>query len=257
MNVQCLLFLGLLLAAAGVESARTRFRPRIVGGIPIDITEAPFQISLMINNRHACGGSILSAEWILTAAHCVDGTSIDQLSVRAGSTLKARGGSIRQIEESIIHPDWDDGTNDSDIALLKLADPLELDDERIMTIELEPAGAPEPAPGTRSTVTGWGVTMSTLQSNRVLRSTDIPIVSRSDCGVAYQSFGPITERMICAGFVTGGHDSCQGDSGGPLVVDGLQVGVVSWASGCARPGYPGVNARVASVREWIREKSGI
>uniref|UniRef100_A0AAG5D7P5 trypsin n=1 Tax=Anopheles atroparvus TaxID=41427 RepID=A0AAG5D7P5_ANOAO len=256
-NQVLLLFGALLVATAAVDSARTRFRPRIVGGIPIDITEAPFQISLMIDNRHACGGSILSADWILTAAHCIDGISQEQLSVRAGSTLKDRGGQIRELSEAIMHPDWDDDSNDSDIALLKLEAPLVLDGERVASIELEEADAPDPDEGTFATVTGWGATMNYLHSNRVLRSTEVPIVSRRNCGLAYQRTGPITERMICAGFYLGGHDSCQGDSGGPLVLNGLQVGVVSWANGCAQKGYPGVNARVASVRDWIREESGI
>lgn len=55
--------------------------------------------------------------------------------------------------------------------------------------------------------------------------------------------------MICAG--TPGQDSCQGDSGGPLVVNGVQVGVVSWGYGCARPGYPGVYSNIANLRGFI------
>ena len=64
--------------------------------------------------------------------------------------------------------------------------------------------------------------------------------------------------MICAGYMEeGGKDSCQNDGGGPLAVDEKLIGVVSWGAGCSQPKYPGVYARVAKVRDWIRSVSGV
>lgn len=67
--------------------------------------------------------------------------------------------------------------------------------------------------------------------------------------------------MICAGYRDGGIDHCYGDSGGPLVEDHnghvRLIGVVSFAKGCAKPNYPGVYARVSSVRRWIESVTGI
>jgi secreted trypsin-like serine protease len=68
----------------------------------------------------------------------------------------------------------------------------------------------------------------------------------------------LTEEMFCAGVDEGGKDSCQGDSGGPLVARDpkgrfVQVGIVSWGIGCARPGLPGAYTRLALYRDWIRE----
>lgn len=88
----------------------------------------------------------------------------------------------------------------------------------------------------------------------------VPVANQSYCNQRYG--GMITPRMICAGFKKGGKDSCQGDSGGPMTFDDDEgtrqlVGVVSFGTGCARPSYPGVYARVTSVRSWIKSETGI
>jgi trypsin len=59
---------------------------------------------------------------------------------------------------------------------------------------------------------------------------------------------------VCAGYDAGGKDSCQGDSGGPIVdAQGTVIGAVSWGTGCALAGFPGVYARVGSLRTFIDE----
>lgn len=57
------------------------------------------------------------------------------------------------------------------------------------------------------------------------------------CRLSYGT--QILKGMICAGYVMGGVDACQGDSGGPLICQDKLVGVVSWGTGCAQPGFPG------------------
>lgn len=46
---------------------------RIVGGVNAIQGQAPYQCSMQLNGRHFCGCSILNANWILTAGHCVAG----------------------------------------------------------------------------------------------------------------------------------------------------------------------------------------
>lgn len=55
--------------------------------------------------------------------------------------------------------------------------------------------------------------------------------------------------MICAGLK--GQSTCQGDSGGPLVYNGVHVGIVSHAVGCAYDGYPTVYSRTSELRDFI------
>ena len=113
------------------------------------------------------------------------------------------------------------------------------------------------SPGTMETIAGWGVTEENGSGPDVLQEAQVPITTDAYCANAYGDFDPAT--MLCAGFEQGGVDTCQGDSGGPMfgtsAAGGLRVvGSTSFGEGCARPGKPGVYARVADapLREWIR-----
>lgn len=83
----------------------------------------------------------------------------------------------------------------------------------------------------------------------------VPFVDTDVCLKSYPD--RITDRMFCAGDLKGGVGSCNGDSGGPVVMNGIQYGLVSWSFGCGEPDYPGVFAKVSSVREWIKEVAGV
>lgn len=65
----------------------------------------------------------------------------------------------------------------------------------------------------------------------------------------------VTTNMFCAAVSAGGKDSCQGDSGGPIVEtsSGTLVGTVSWGTGCAQAAFPGVYARIGSLRDFINQ----
>ncbi|XP_058125599.1 trypsin-3-like isoform X1 [Anopheles coustani] len=228
---------------------------RIVGGFEIDVSETPYQVSLQYINSHRCGGSVLNNKWILTAAHCTDGISLSALAVRLGSSKHASGGTVVKVANVVQHPNYDSETTDFDFALLELEGELSFSDV------VQPVALPEQdepvEDGTLTIVSGWGNTQSAAESNAVLRAANVPTVNQQECDQAYKSFGGITDSMLCAGYKHGGKDACQGDSGGPLVAEGKLVGVVSWGYGCAKPGYPGVYSRVAVVREWVRENSGV
>ena len=110
-----------------------------------------------------------------------------------------------------------------------------------------------PSTGEMLTVIGLGATSEGGNGASILREVNVPTVSFADCNDQNSYQGDINDAtMICAGFSQGGKDSCQGDSGGPLVTQGgVQVGVVSWGDGCARPDLPGVYARVSVAFDWI------
>lgn len=228
---------------------------RIVGGDATTIEQYPWQISMTNFGSHRCGGSILSATKIITASHCVRGVLMQYVGIRAGSTFRTNGGVEIPVSRIIEHDDNNVPILfDNDIALLFLASSLTFG-TGIQVINLPPQGFVVPH-GTDSRVSGWGALSQGGAASDVLQVVTVPIVSNDICGNAYAQLNPITDGMICAGVLeTGGRDACQGDSGGPLVVgegaNAVLHGLVSWGYGCAQPGFPGVNARVAYYRDWI------
>ncbi|XP_043584054.1 trypsin-4-like [Bombus pyrosoma] len=229
---------------------------RIVGGQPASIDEHPYQVSLRFNNRHVCGGSIISEQWIVTAAHCVQSPLVRFFSIKAGtSDLTEDNATVVTAVEIITHESYDRSIADYDIALIRLEKRL-VYSSRVKPILLAPI-ADHYTAGSNAMVTGWGVLRNNGPLTTRLRKVQVPLVSSAQCSRLYIT-RPITRRMICAGYVnTGGKDACQGDSGGPLVQHDKLIGIVSWGFGCARPSYPGVYTRVTVLRSWITEKTGL
>jgi secreted trypsin-like serine protease len=248
--------------------------PLIVGGGPADPGEYPWMVALVdsstANPRFGqfCGGSLIGAEWVLTAAHCVvsfgsvaDPEDIDVVlgvnNLDEGPTSGSSGQRIG-LTQVIPNPAYNEVSSDSDVALLHLSAPASLAPSAVGTLGLVgPGDGALVAPGTIATVTGWGVTSESGSSgSNALLEVDVPIVSNSTCNAPASYNGAVTENMLCAGFDEGEKDSCYGDSGGPLIVpDGgggwLQAGVVSWGNGCARPDWYGVYSRVSQFKGWI------
>ncbi|ALC38837.1 CG31954 [Drosophila busckii] len=240
----------------GMWSKQPRLDGRIVGGQRINITDAPHQISLQTSS-HICGGSLISEKWILTAAHCTYGKTADRMRVRLGSSETSRLGQLLRVSKIVQHENFNYTNVDYDFSLLQLQKPIEFDATK-RAVKLPTSGETF-EDGEPCFVSGWGNTQSLLESRDWLRQVQVPLVNQQLCGEKYKQYGGVTERMICAGYLEeGGKDACQGDSGGPMVNEaGVLVGVVSWGYGCAKPQYPGVYARVAQARDWIKQHTDI
>lgn len=249
--------------------------PTIVGGREAEPGAWPWQVALIDIGGHPyddqyCGGSLISPDWVVTAAHCADGSEPGDIQVLAGihNLVAADAGFVRlDVARIIIHPDYGEVNQyDSDIALLELATSAPFRSPSAAGLPIagvalvpENVGA---LVGVESTVTGWGNRQpGSSDYPAALHEVEVPIVSNADCRAAYGD--TITSAMLCAGLSEGGKDSCQGDSGGPLVVFSSTrsrwelAGVVSWGNGCALPGVPGVYTRVSTFAHWIGEETGV
>ncbi|XP_042627707.1 suppressor of tumorigenicity 14 protein homolog [Cyprinus carpio] len=240
---------------------------RIVGGQNADVGEWPWQVSLHFQTSgHVCGASIISNKWLLSAAHCfiqpdsaykitsnwLTYSGLRDQNIQDGSVQK------RTLKNIITHPNYDSMTNDYDISLLELSDPLNFTNTA-HPICL-PASTHVFSAGSACFVTGWGTLREGGSVAQILQKAEVKVINDTVCNMVTE--GQVTSRMMCSGYLTGGVDACQGDSGGPLVCRSdvgkwFQAGIVSWGEGCARRNKPGVYTRVTKLREWIREITNI
>ncbi|MCG7206266.1 MULTISPECIES: S1 family peptidase [Streptomyces] len=233
----------------------------VVGGFPIDVSQAPWTVALSSRDRFGgtragqfCGGVAIGRTTVLTAAHCladevVGGPygPVGDLKVIANRTdlLSAQGQEI-PVTVARVNPGYDAEANTGDFAVLTLARPL----PGSAVVPMAAEGDTAYTPGTGALVSGWGDTTGGADYARRLHAARVHVLPDETCERAYPGNADGTYQphsMLCAGESRGGPDACQGDSGGPLVADGKLIGLVSWGSGCGRPGSPGVYTRVSEA----------
>jgi len=212
-----------------------------------------------------CTGTLVTADWVLTAGHCgsVTGAAVASpagwppqlIDLRIGGVTQSDG-ERRGVSQVVVHPDYL-LTSGYDISLLMLS-------QSSTMAPTEVASAGERSiwnAGALETIVGWGATQEDGDLPDNLQEARVPITTDRYCAAAYSDFDAST--MVCAGFPQGGVDTCQGDSGGPMFGRNSAgtlriVGTTSFGEGCARPGKPGVYGRVAgdTLRPWIAQTTG-
>ena len=226
---------------------------RIIGGTETERNKYTFPVSLQDQIGHFCGGSLITRNAILTAAHCQGGPYEIVLGLH---DLGDNDGQVFEMNREVPHPNYDDSISDMDFMVVFFSGEAELDDQ-VGFISLNKDSS-FPSVGKDVTVMGWGVVDTAANELAdALMEVDVTVLSNDDCADSSDGIdsykGQISENMLCA--QGNRKDSCQGDSGGPLVVDGnTQVGVVSWGIGCAEPEFPGVYARVSQAYSWIESE---
>ncbi|XP_030627660.1 ovochymase-1 [Chanos chanos] len=227
---------------------------RIMGGQEAWAHSWPWQVSLHFASMAACGGALLSPEWVITACHCFKRYNKAAFwTVMAGKHDLDNYEACQQVTkvaEIIVHKGYSKRTKEHDIALLKLETPLMINEcvRPIPILQSEPSMM-------KCTVTGWGATRENGPRAHRLQEVNVTILPTNTCNSFYH--GRVQPTMFCAGDVAGGVDACQGDSGGPLsCLTGMRyelAGVVSWGVGCGRSQRPGVYTKVYLYNAWIND----
>ncbi|XP_042609388.1 serine protease 27-like isoform X3 [Cyprinus carpio] len=243
---------------------RAPLYPRVVGGTDTHEGAWPWMVSLHSPKYkgHFCGGSLISSEWVLSAAHCFASVNTFSVCVYLGRRTQQgdHGHEVsRSVSTLLIHPSYNNDTYNNDIALLRLSSSVIFTNYiRPVCLAAENSNFPS---GTSSWITGWGQTAFgvNLFYPGALQETVVPVVINSECNNLLGA-DLITDNMMCAGLLQGGNDTCQGDSGGPMVSHQcsvwVQSGIISRGHDCGQPSEPGVYTRVSQYQQWITTSIG-
>merc|ERR1712025_107705 len=252
-----------LQATCGIEGPPSK--DRIVGGFEAQENQWPWQVALFIDNAWFCGGSIISENYVMTAAHCADGASY--FDIMAGAHNVRASSEPHRVEitsyNGWTHPQRNHNTLANDIALIELPSPISFND--YIKPSCMPMAGDTADVGEMVTCTGWGKPSDSAGGiSPVLRMVeDRPIISNAECNSIY---GIVGDGVVCID-TTGGRGSCNGDSGGPLVQKAnakaagdkwTQVGIVSFgASAGCEVGMPAGFTRTEYYLDWIKSETGM
>ncbi|XP_055360606.1 testisin-like [Betta splendens] len=242
------------LSDCGVAPLNTR----IVGGVNASAGSWPWQVSIRYNGAHICGGTLISDQWVLTAAHCIITSTLSDWTLYFGIVTQSGPNPnqvTRSVSQTLVNSNYNNPLFNNDIALMKLSSSITFNNY-IRPICLASSSSQFHS-STHCWATGWGRLGSDqpLVAYNILQGVQIPIVGPNQCRSDYSLIKNVnmTDQMICAGQPNKG--TCQGDSGGPLQCKQgsvwVQAGITSFGVPCALAGFPEVYARVCQFQSWI------
>jgi trypsin len=218
-----------LLASSGSAVAGTLEQP-ILGGSQATLGQYPTVVAIEVGGG-LCTGTLITKDWILTAAHCVKGVTVTGIKVHFNTVnVFQNKGTVVMASMAIPHPEFSTSRLGSkDIGLIKLATPVT--DIKPVPVNLDSTKAPV---GIKVTMVGFGATAQGGGGNIGIAY----VVEQTS--VACNSFAGTDADLLCFNQVSG-KGKCEGDSGGPSfsMIDGrmMQVGITSFGDqNCAQFG---------------------
>lgn len=241
------------------------FNNYIVNGQVANAGQFPWHVSILRpdnhdeNRFHVAGGSILSPEWILTAAHVAK--PLNHYNLRFGSLNLWSGGDVQVSKESIVHEDYNETTLANNIALIRIPQPLQLGAATgLQAVRLPCKGDWDTLVGSRARTAGHGLAQNG-QISDALQFVDLQLIDNRSCRGTFGS--RVNENVVCGiGWENRNQNTCGGDSGGALLVRAnghwVQAGLTAFGAlkACER-GFPSGFTRVLNFAAWIEQNTGL
>ena len=200
-------------------------KKRIYYGSEVEEGNADWMVNLMesVNKTHFCGGVFYDNYTVITAAHCLanDRFPLNSLQVETGSLEISKGQRI-PVKKYFVHPDYDNKTHVSDIAVVCLRPDGPIKGSSPVTVWEN-----ETQDYSFAEVYGWGKDQ-TNKWPRVLNSVTSRVVSNEGCEKRFDQVGMgsfVTDKSLCALGLEHDPSFCLGDTG-TFILPGSDLG--SW-----------------------------
>ncbi|XP_048354930.1 complement factor D [Sphaerodactylus townsendi] len=244
-------FWPLLLWAGTFSLCEAWPRGRILRGEETTPHQRPYMTSLQVAGEHICGGFLISDQWVLSAAHCLEDVGNETLQVLVGAhslSEPERNKRLAGVQELFPHPNSSAGNPHDDLLLIQLKEKVSINsDVQFLAFQRQDRDVPA---GTPCEVAGWGIISNTGKRPDKLHQVELAVLSRATCNTRTHYDGAVTEKLMCT--ESKRKDSCKGDSGGPLVCNGVAEGVVATGSRiCGNWKKPGIYTRIGPYVTWI------
>lgn len=221
---------------------------KIYGGVPCRKNEYASVVSLRDYLGHRCGGTLITAYLVLTAAHC-------KPVAKDGKAVAGLGGSASDIQESeiadiFLYPTYSEKDEGDDIAILLLKKPIK-ETQYVKYSFIPPHKITKYLQTCYQVLSkGWGRTQAGSRSNRLM-CVNLPMITSKECQRVWGTKKiESVDRVLCT-LSKEGKDTCNGDSGGPLMCNNVQIGVVAWGGDCGATKEPGVYMRIDHYLHFI------
>lgn len=246
------------MAAHFLYHVHSAMETRIINGTKAGRSQYPFFVKLFISDTKnqtmsTCGGSLISENVILTAAHCLSHTKEIVVWAHCGyfNAKDTAGRQVHKSKQTIVHERYDSITLQNDIALVILETAAKITD----TVDVIKFSCDYTPPKLAMTVIGNGLVNNSRIEPDDLYWASLITISNGQCADFYDD---VSASMICA--IGRNQATCNGDSGGPaigLTKSGVrQIAVLSFGPAACDVRLPNGFTRVGYYSKWITEKTG-